>query len=529
MIRCVSVRPWRHFIPRPPARSLAGAVLSGIFSVTCLMPSAVACAARAPVSEATETCLGCHSSVHPGIVEDWQRSRHARITPETAMAVSGPARKVSAQKIPAAQGKVAVGCAECHTANTDLHPDTFDHHEFPVHSVVSPPDCALCHPVEAGQYGRNMMSRAHGNLNGNPLYRDLERTIIGLPERKENQILFQPPDTDTRAESCLYCHGTRLEAGETRVRDTVLGEMPFPEITGWPNQGVGRINPDGSEGACSACHPRHEFSMETARKPETCGQCHAGPDVPSHKVYQASKHGVLHASLGDKWNYTAVPWTIGQDFSAPTCAVCHISGLVDTDGAPVATRSHEMTDRLPWRIFGLIYAHPWPRNPDTAVIRNKSGLPLPTDLDGTPADEFLIDGNTRERRTEAMQSVCNACHTTSWTTAHWRRFENTIHRSNADVAAATSVMREIWKRGYAKGPDQEESPFDEAVERQWTPIWLFYANTVRFASAMGGGGDYAVFAQGRHQLSRQIVYLEEWLRMRRQLFPSREPTARLRR
>jgi len=35
-----------------------------------------------------------------------------------------------------------------------------------------------------------------------------------------------------------------------------------------------------------------------------------------------------------------------------------------------------MNDRLPWRLFGLIYAHPTPIA-DTTVIKNKAGLPLP--------------------------------------------------------------------------------------------------------------------------------------------------------
>ena len=33
-----------------------------------------------PLSEATEGCLLCHESLHPGIVADWRRSRHSRTT-----------------------------------------------------------------------------------------------------------------------------------------------------------------------------------------------------------------------------------------------------------------------------------------------------------------------------------------------------------------------------------------------------------------------------------------------------------------
>ena len=72
--------------------------------------------------------------------------------------------------------------------------------------------------------------------------------------------------------------------------------------------------------------------MQTARKPYTCKQCHVGPDVPVYKVYSASKHGNVFDSKQHEWDFSAVPWEIGGDFTAPTCAVCHVSLLVDPDG-----------------------------------------------------------------------------------------------------------------------------------------------------------------------------------------------------
>ena len=86
----------------------------GIF----IIQAAIAIAAEAPLSEATSECIDCHASVHPGIVKDWQNSRHARITPKEAMAVEGPARKVSSKNVPENLRGTVVGCAECHTAAT---------------------------------------------------------------------------------------------------------------------------------------------------------------------------------------------------------------------------------------------------------------------------------------------------------------------------------------------------------------------------------------------------------------------------
>ena len=39
----------------------------------------------ASLSEDTETCLTCHISLNPGIVSDWRKSRHARVTPAEAL------------------------------------------------------------------------------------------------------------------------------------------------------------------------------------------------------------------------------------------------------------------------------------------------------------------------------------------------------------------------------------------------------------------------------------------------------------
>jgi len=47
--------------------------------------------AEVPISEATADCIDCHSIVHPGIVNDWQNSLHAKITPKEALAVKGVA------------------------------------------------------------------------------------------------------------------------------------------------------------------------------------------------------------------------------------------------------------------------------------------------------------------------------------------------------------------------------------------------------------------------------------------------------
>lgn len=464
--------------------------------------------AQPQTSPATEECLGCHSTLHPGIVSSWQKSRHAAATPLEASKVEGPGRKVSLGSIPDELKTVVVGCAECHTMEPKAHGDSFDHNGHPVHVVVSPGDCRSCHKDEAAQYDKNPMSQAYGNLMENSLYRQLIDSIDAAPPAIGSGPPIRSDLTD--ADSCLYCHGTKMTVSGMQTRETEMGGMDFPVMTGWPNQGVGRINPDGSKGSCTPCHNRHEFSMETARKPYTCKECHAGPDVPAFKVYDTSKHGNIFSAHQKEWDFKSAAWTVGKDFNAPTCAACHMSLLVNADGRVIANRTHEMKDRLPWRIFGLIYAHPQPRGADTSVIRNADGIPLPTDFRGGTAGKFLITKEEMAAAQKKMESVCLSCHAQSWVDGYWGRFINTIEATNACTFSATQVLLDVWKRGLAAGLEKGGNPFDESIEKMWTDIWLFYANTVRFSSAMGGGGDYGVFADGRYQLKRSLQQMREW-------------------
>ncbi len=484
------------------------------FAVLVILVPVGALAQAIPISEATQECLDCHGVFHPGIVAGWKAGRHATITPAKARQVDGLALKVSSQNIPEPLDKVVVGCAECHTLRPKAHADTFEHNGYDIHVVVSPEDCRTCHATEADQYSRNVMAHAYANLADNKLYNQLESAILDSRTLEKGRLKMAPADADTRAEACYSCHGTVLKVSGTEMRETDAGELEFPVIDGWPNQGVGRINLDGSKGACSACHTRHSFSIEEARKPHTCKSCHVGPDVPAYKIYSASKHGNIYASKKQAWDFKAVPWTVGEDFTAPTCATCHVSLLVNTDGDVINPRTHEMKNRLSWRIYGLVYAHPQPKSADTTIIRNKDGLSLPTDFEGGFADKFLLTPEQQAAHTQTMQATCLACHDPSWVNGHWRRHNNTINRTNAQILTLTRLMGKAWQKGFAGGLAQNQNPFDESIERRWIDAWLFQANSIRFASAMAGGGDYGVFAGGRYPLSQTTADMHDWLQLR---------------
>jgi hypothetical protein len=458
------------------------------------------------ISQATKNCIACHEQVTPGIVADWRTSRHSRVFPAEAIKKPLLEKRVSAERIPAElQGQV-VGCYECHSLNAGNHSDNFEHMGRRINVVVSPNDCKTCHPVEVQQFSGSKKYYAHKILIENPVYSLLVDTITGLKKMEGTQLVTARPSDATLLETCLGCHGTRVEVKGTKNIATKMGSFAFPNLTNWPNQGVGRINPDGSIGACSACHTRHGFLIEVARKPYTCSQCHHEPDVPAWNVYEESKHGNIYSSKGLSWDFTSVPWKIGQDFKAPTCASCHNSLIVSSDNEVIAERSHNFGSRLWVRLFGLIYAHPQPKSGDTTIIKNKDGLALPATLTGENASEYLIDESEQGKRLNTMSSVCNGCHSSQWIAGHFAKLSSTIRETNDMTLTATKLMVNAWE----KGIENRANPFDETIELMWIRQWLFYANSVRYASAMTGAPDYTSFKNGWWDLSENLQHMKDW-------------------
>ncbi len=459
-----------------------------------------------PLSGKSQMCLGCHSRFTPGIVEDWRMSRHSKITPNQALQQPSLERRISAESVPEALAQYAVGCYECHGLNTDQHADSFEHMGTKIQIVVSPQDCQTCHPTEAEQYSTSKKAYAHTNLLNNPVYHTLVSTITGVKTVDgTGHIASQEPTQETLSGSCLGCHGTKITVDGLKEISTKMGRQKVPNLKNWPNQGVGRINPDGSRGACTSCHTRHAFSIAEARKPYTCSQCHGKPDVPAWPVYKASKHGTIFAARQQDWNFEAVPWKAGKDFNAPTCATCHNSLLVSPDKKKIVDRTHDFGARLYKRIFGLIYSHPQPKSGDTSIIKNADGLPLPTTFLGEVAQEFLIDETEQQARLSMMKSVCKSCHSTTWTDQHFDRFDQMSVEVDQMVLASTTLMVHAWEQQLA----DQTNPFDEVLEQLWIKQWLFYANTIRYAAAMTGAQKYAAFTDGWWDLTHTLQEMKD--------------------
>lgn len=466
----------------------------------------------AKLSPQTQGCIACHRGITPGIVSGWLAGRHSQTTPAEGLAKPKLQRRISAATVPASLSGVAVGCYECHSLNAADHQDNFEHFGFKINVIVSPKDCSTCHSVEAEQYSHSKKALALDILEKNPLFMQMVDSTTAGRQVVGHKLVATPGTENAKREACYACHGTRVTVeGKLKVvHDDV--EVEVPNLKGWPNNGTGRINPDGSRGSCTACHTRHSFSIAMARQPQTCSTCHMLPDTPAWEAYRESKHGNLYLTFGQKWNWSAVPWKPGTDFEAPTCASCHNSLLVnpEDESQVLAPRTHDFGERLYVRIFGLPYSHPQPTHARTWELRNAEGQPLPTSFDGKPAPTGLIGPAEQLKRKQTLQAVCTSCHSTSFTTKQFAHSEQTYKEADGMVKAATDLLQLTWQHKLA----DPRNPFDEEQEQRWVEQWLFYANSMRYGSAMMAP-DYASFEFGWWNAQKNLQAMGEWLTLRK--------------
>ncbi|TAJ24947.1 MAG: hydroxylamine oxidoreductase, partial [Planctomycetota bacterium] len=303
------------------------------------------------VPASSEQCVACHTQSTIGLVEHWKGSTHA---------------------------EKGVGCVECHQAEAG-DADGFEHYGAHIAVIVTPNDCARCHPGEAQEFMASHHAKA-GNILAS-LDNLLAETIEGsrtpfdphapTPGLAAGQGMIggQVNGMASAISGCQQCHGGKvalqaIDGGHVNVDDLKPGAdgkptnaaavariqrdpsgRPLLHSATWPNTGIGRLNLDGSRGSCSACHSRHDFSPRRARQPENCGKCHLGPDHPQKEVYEESKHGVAYRDLIADMNLDSDQWVLGEDYTAaPTCATCHMSANT-RNGEKI---THDPGTRISW-------------------------------------------------------------------------------------------------------------------------------------------------------------------------------------
>lgn len=351
-------------------------------------------------------CMTCHRAINPGLYHQWYGSEHA---------------------------KHNVTCIDCHQADKG-DADAFQHEGALVATLVTPKDCGRCHEQEMQEVMGSYHAKAGEILESADAY--LAHAVGGEP---------------VAIAGCESCHGTKVKIDESSPNKLSQDS--------WPNSGVGRLNPDGSKGSCTACHTRHAFSKAQARRPESCSKCHLGPDHPQKEVYEESKHGNAYYTHIDEMNLNAPRWVVGHDYSAaPTCATCHMS-------ATSATKlSHDVGRRISWTLR-------------PAVSKMK--------------DDW-------EQKRNNMKEVCMACHGPRFVDGHYFQFDGVVQLYNEKFAKPSGAIMKMIRD---KGLLERKASFGNDIEWVYWEIWHHEGRRARHGAAMMGP-DYAwwegIYEVGKH-------------------------------
>ena len=363
------------------------------------------------LSPQTRECIDCHKKQNPVIYQQWGASKHYRGN---------------------------VGCYECHSADRS-DADAILHFNEVIAVIVSPKDCSRCHQREVAEFASSHHSKA-GRILGS-----LDNVLAEVVEGNQGMKTMGFPEGVSAAavNGCWQCHGSQIK---------VLPDGTLDPAT-YPNSGIGRINPDGSEGSCNACHVRHSFSVAQARHPDTCGKCHLGPDHPQKEIYEESKHGINFFANQDKMNLAAEKWIVGEDYwAAPTCATCHMS----------ATRNQDVTHDVGLRIS-------WNNRPAVSVRPEVSDAKM-----GLPGKD--IPWQTRRLN---MKDVCSNCHNKNWIDNFYVQYDGLIELYNTKYAEPGLELVAL-----AKPLREHEAAFSAPIDWIWFELWHHEGRRARHGASM---------------------------------------------
>ncbi len=375
---------------------------------------------------AGEDCLKCHRENSPLLVAQWEDSPHAEI---------------------------GVNCMDCHQAGQD-DPDAITHHGQTVSTLVSPLDCGRCHEQEYNQH--------RGSTHAKAARRSKAWSEV-LVHRLSGEIMQDI--------GCERCHG-----GEVKVLENQGGL----DLNTWPDHGIGRLNPDGSRGNCSACHARHRFSKVQARAPETCAKCHGATDAPNWGIYISSSHGRHFQLFREHLKLSGEEWEPGRHYiEAPSCATCHMGG------AGSLRPTHDVGMRNAWNLHAPISEQQY-----LVVLESGDKYNLPVSRKpprkGDPVTK--PDGGkglvkavaTPERRRQAMIQVCRQCHGERTAQRYMEEFDQAVELYNSKFA---QPARDMMQALYAT-KKLTPAPFDEPLEFTYWKLWHDAGIRARQGAAM---------------------------------------------
>lgn len=357
---------------------------------------------------ASGKCAECHRNNQYSIVHEFEMSKHA---------------------------SKGVTCLDCHQVAQGQ--TGTNHNGFVINTAVTPANCRGCHAAIYDEFARSRHAAPSwvavvGNADFSP-------EMIEQMEKLHPGSMKRPPHPLTKLEGgaaaqsgCISCHA------------------------------IGKPNADGTIGNCTFCHTRHTSSVELARLPSTCGQCHLGPDHSQLEIYTESKHGIMFAAQKDQLNLKAPSASLStKDMFVPTCATCHMSGL---NGRGV---THDPSDRLSYNLFAEI-TQPRPN---------------------------------AERAQAKMKDLCLQCHTPPVVDRVYKQASAVVDATNEKVAAAKAIMDQLKAEGLIS-----TNAFSQPIQFTYFDLWHYYGRTAKHAAFMGGA-DYVQW-HGNYPILQHMVELK---------------------
>lgn len=337
---------------------------------------------------ASGKCAECHTHQQHSIVHEYELSAHAR---------------------------KGITCLDCHQPAAGQ--EAVPHHSFTISKKLTSANCRSCHeriyqqflrsrhaaPSWAAVHGEKSIPAEHVAFS--------EQFHPGGCKRPANPLVrLEGPAAVTSG--CATCHS------------------------------IGQPNSDGTIGTCTACHTRHTSSIEIARLPTTCGQCHMGPDHSQIEIYNESKHGVIFTAQKHLLNLACPSERLTtREMFIPTCATCHMSGLNNLK------MTHDTSERLSY----LLAAEISPKRPGYAQAQ------------------------------AAMKEVCTQCHTRPLVDRIYAEAENVVESTNQKVKAMSDIMESLRKDGILEG-----EPLSQPIEFLYFDLWHYYGRTAKHGAFMGG-------------------------------------------
>ena len=386
------------------------ALLVAAFMLNWYRPRVVTEQPTAELIRASGKCAECHVNLQYSVVHEYELSRHA---------------------------KKGINCLECHQPAHGQEP--LDHHGFSIAKRLTAANCRSCHE---------------------PVYQQFLRSRHAAP----SWAAVYGKDAFT-AEQIKFSEEFHPGSMNRPANPLVAAEGKAAATSGCAScHAVGKPNPqDGSIGTCTGCHSRHTASVELARLPQTCGQCHMGPDHSQIEIYEESKHGILFEAQRKLLDLTVEPRKLTtREMFVPTCATCHMSGL---NGMNL---THDPSERLSYYLFAEIST----KRPNAA------------------------------RGQAAMKDLCRNCHSQATIDRVYEQAERIVAETNEKVKSAREVLDGLRKEGLLGN-----TPFQHPIDFAYFDLWHYYGRTAKHGAFMGG----ADFVQwhGNYPLLKASIEINE--------------------